>query len=875
LADQLDRLRAALAGRYTIDRPLGQGGMAFVYLAHDVKHEREVAVKVLKPELSATIGAERFLREIRVAAQLQHPNILALYDSGEADGFLYYVMPFVQGESLRDKLNHERQLPIDEAIRFAREAAEGLGYAHGRGVVHRDIKPENILIQGGHALVADFGIAKAVQSASGQKLTETGMAVGTPHYMSPEQSLGGELDGRSDQYSLGCVLYELLIGQAPFDGPNAMAVIARHSLEQVPSLQVVRPSVPDVLEDIVHRTLEKTPADRFSDMAHLVEALSDAEAEAAIQRTSARRAAATPRTPTRVPIETRRTTARIMRPGGTMELPVEAGPDVPAPNPNRRLVVGLATALLFVVLAFGVYALLVRPRGGGGVVASTEADARRVAVLYFQDESPQGELRYLADGLTENLIRELASVQTLSVVSRNGVAPFRGTTAGRDSIARALQVGTLVTGSIEPAGSGKVRVTTRLVDASGTEIARSSFEQPVGGAVEMQDSLASRVAASLRTRLGEEVRVRDQRSRTRSTDAWLALQRAEQARKQAESAIRAGDSAVTEEAFAHADSLARLASSRDPDWNAPTVFLGNIMYRRSRLAVENPVAAGPWIDQGLALANTALGRDNADPDALELRGNLGYWKYLLRLAQGPEADRLLAEARADLEASVRVNPNQAGALGSLSHLYNNDPGTTISDVVLAARRAYEADAYLDNAPTILTRLFYAAYDEDQAVDAVKWCNEGARRFPDDSRFVSCKLWIMTMRGQNADPDSAWKLVRNAAITQDAATGSGAYREHEARMILAAVLARAGLGDSARSVARAARADTDIDPQRSLYDIDAFVQLLAGDKAEALRSLKVYLAANPGRLKDFGSDPGWRFRPLQDDPGFRSMVSTAR
>ena len=245
--------------------------MAFVYLALDAKHERKVVLKVLKPELSATIGAERFLREIRVAAQLQHPNILGLYDSGVADNLLYYVMPFIEGESLRDRLDREHQLPIEDAVRIVREAAEALHYAHERKIIHRDIKPENILLQGGHALVADFGIAKAVE-ASSQKLTETGMAVGA-HYMSPEQSLGGDMDGRSDEYSLGCVLYEILVGQPPFDGPNAMAVLARHSLEQVPSMQVVRNSVPDAVEDATFRALEKTPADRFPSMKEFAEAL--------------------------------------------------------------------------------------------------------------------------------------------------------------------------------------------------------------------------------------------------------------------------------------------------------------------------------------------------------------------------------------------------------------------------------------------------------------------------------------------------------------------------------------------------------------------------------------------------------------------------
>ena len=243
------------------------------------------------PELSASLGADRFLREIRVAANLQHPNILGLYDSGEMDGLLYYVMPFIEGESLRDRLNKEQQLPLTDALQIARESADALQYAHERGIVHRDIKPENILLMGGHALVADFGIARAVSQAGGEKLTQTGMAIGTPHYMSPEQSLGSEhVDARSDIYSLGCVLYELLIGQPPFTGPNSMAIMARHSMEVVPSLQVVRASIPDEVEDAVMQALEKTPADRFQTMKEFGERLSEAEAEAAMMRTAQRRA---------------------------------------------------------------------------------------------------------------------------------------------------------------------------------------------------------------------------------------------------------------------------------------------------------------------------------------------------------------------------------------------------------------------------------------------------------------------------------------------------------------------------------------------------------------------------------------------------------
>jgi len=219
MVDQLARLQTALTGRYTIERELGRGGMAIVYLAQDLKHRRSVAIKVLHPELAAAVGTDRFLREIEIAASLTHPHIVPLHDSGEADSFAYYVMPYVEGESLRERLSRETQLPLDGAVQIAREVADALAYAHSHDVVHRDIKPENILLEAGHAVVSDFGIARAISAAGGEKLTATGLAVGTPAYMSPEQLAGGEhVDGRTDVYSLGCVLYEMLAGSRPSPG---------------------------------------------------------------------------------------------------------------------------------------------------------------------------------------------------------------------------------------------------------------------------------------------------------------------------------------------------------------------------------------------------------------------------------------------------------------------------------------------------------------------------------------------------------------------------------------------------------------------------------------------------------------------------------
>jgi serine/threonine-protein kinase len=290
VTDSISRLTAALADRYLIERELGAGGMATVYLAHDVRHDRKVALKVLRPELSAILGGERFLAEIKTTANLQHPHILSLFDSGEADGLVYYVMPYVEGESLRDRLTREKQLPVEEAVSIAREVADALEYAHQHHIVHRDIKPENILLFGGHAMVADFGIALAAsRSDGGTRMTETGMSLGTPHYMSPEQAMGErEITPKADIYALGCVLYEMLAAEPPFVGATAQAIIARVMTEEPRSLTLQRHTIPPHVEAAVRMALEKLPADRFHSAAAFAAALANpAFAPAATTATAA------------------------------------------------------------------------------------------------------------------------------------------------------------------------------------------------------------------------------------------------------------------------------------------------------------------------------------------------------------------------------------------------------------------------------------------------------------------------------------------------------------------------------------------------------------------------------------------------------------
>ncbi|MBA3639612.1 MAG: serine/threonine protein kinase, partial [Acidobacteria bacterium] len=270
-----ERTQGALRGRFEVEREIGRGGMATVFLARDPRHDRPVAVKVLHPDLAAAIGTDRFLREVRITARLSHPHILPLLDSGEGEGLLYYVMPFVEGESLRARLDRQGALPVQEALTIAREVADALGFAHGRGIVHRDIKPENILLDSGHALVADFGIARAFDEASvADRVTVTGIAVGTPLYMSPEQAEGRrEVDARSDIYSLGCVLYEMLAGAPPFTGPTAHAILARRLSAPAPSVRLTRDSVPESLDATVQRALARSPGDRFQTTAELAQAL--------------------------------------------------------------------------------------------------------------------------------------------------------------------------------------------------------------------------------------------------------------------------------------------------------------------------------------------------------------------------------------------------------------------------------------------------------------------------------------------------------------------------------------------------------------------------------------------------------------------------
>jgi TolB-like protein/tRNA A-37 threonylcarbamoyl transferase component Bud32 len=452
LADLLARLQSALADRYTIEREIGAGGMATVYLAHDQKLGRTVALKVLRPELAAALGGDRFLREIEIAAKLAHPHILALHDCGAADGLLYYTMPFVEGESLRDRLTREKQLPLEDALQIAREVADALGYAHALGLVHRDIKPENILFQAGHAVVSDFGIAKAIAVAGSQRLTETGLAIGTPQYMSPEQAAGeADLDGRSDLYSLGCVLYEMLSGETPYTGPTAQAILAKKLSEPLPRISVVREAVPAGIEAALNKALARTPADRFATAAQFAAALAHPEV---------------------------------------------AGSSLPVPHLRwwRRRAVRLAAAavVLVVVAAAIVVGRWLRP----GAPAS-HYPRTAIAVLPLENLSAEGPQAFFAPGLHDELLTQLSKVAVLSVRARTSVMGYAGTTKPMRTIADELAVGTIVEGSVQVVGN-RLRVNVQLIDAAtDRHVWAEQYDRTLVDAFAVQADIAQRIAEAV------------------------------------------------------------------------------------------------------------------------------------------------------------------------------------------------------------------------------------------------------------------------------------------------------------------------------------------------------------------------------------------
>ena len=551
----IDRLTTALADRYCIERELGAGGMATVYLAHDLKHDRQVAIKVLKPQLGAVLGPERFLDEIKVTANLQHPNLLPLFDSGASDGLLYYVMPYVEGETLRARLVREHQLPVDEVVRLATLMAGALDYAHQRGVVHRDLKPENILLQAGQPVIADFGIALAVAQAGGSRITETGLSLGTPHYMSPEQAAGDRvIDARSDQYALGAVTYEMLTGEPPHTGATAQVIIARLMTEKPRSVRATRSAVSIAIDQSIERALAKSPADRFSSCGGFAKALGT-ESSAAAPRAGV--------------------------------------------SARRWLVV----AGIGGVAAVALIAWLMSGRKDTPT-ASVAPRRQSIAVLPLVNVGGDSAQEYFADGMADELATALGKLPGLKVAARTSSYAFKGR---RDldvkEVGQKLGVDVVLQGSVRRSGD-RMRVSVQLTDArQGVELWSETYDRDTKDAFAVQDSITAATIQKLALSLGAGSLAATRTGRTTSPEAHDLYLRAQTIATQG-----------TETALRRAIELFRQALTKDPDYAqahaaiafqymslADAYMPANIAYDSSRTAARRALARDSLVGDARAL----------------------------------------------------------------------------------------------------------------------------------------------------------------------------------------------------------------------------------------------------------------------------------
>ena len=625
-ADLKDALQAALGSTYTLERELGRGGMATVFLAIDVKHKRRVALKVLHPDLATALGPERFRREIELAAQLQHPHILSVHDSGETPtGLLWFTMPYVEGESLRDRLNRDRQLPIPEALRIASEAAEALDYAHRHGVVHRDIKPENILLAERHALVADFGIARALAPPSGstQTLTETGISLGTPAYMSPEQASGQrDLDGRTDIYSLGAVLYEMLAGEPPFTGPNAQAVIARRFSEHPRRLRSVRDTVPEGVDRAVDTALATVPADRFATAGDLAKALELAD------RASSAPAPAHAAVP-----------AAVSATAPSVKASITGSAAPPSPRARKPFpAVFTALGLGFLVGVGVLFAWRSRSVSAGGAAGAT-----RLAVLPFDNLGDSADA-YFADGLTDAVRNKLAGLNGIEVIASTSSGQYRhsGKTAqqiGQELGARYLLVGKVRWAKLS-AGQSQVQVSPELIDAtSAAEKWGAPFDAPLTDVFQVQSDIAGKVAQELKVALTPASQQTLAQRPTQNLAAYDAYLRS--------TAFQGNDPATLRRSLAYAEQAVALDSTFAAAW-AEVALRHALLYANTTSTPADAAAARHAADRAVALAPRA-------PEGYEARGY-----YALNVARDVQG------AVTALGTAVRLAPSSASAVRRLS-----------------------------------------------------------------------------------------------------------------------------------------------------------------------------------------------------------------
>jgi serine/threonine-protein kinase len=893
--EELDRLRSALADRYRLGREIGRGGMATVYLAEDLKHNRPVAIKVLRPELTSMLGAERFLREIQIEARLQHINILPVHDSGESDGFLYYVMPYVKGESLRQRIEREKQLPLEDALRITHEIGEALSYAHNQGVVHRDVKPENILLSDGHAVLADFGIARAIGAAGGKRITEAGQAIGTPMYMSPEQASGEEeLDGRSDLYSLACVLYEMLAGVPPFTGRTRQAVLARHVLEPPPPLHIQRSSVPPSVSQAIEKALAKAPADRFSSAHDFCTTLETPAEPLAVQEREP--AYGEPPAGRKTRWFLRELVRRLVLHVGLAYLAVawmatefvgvlvELGTLGRWASPALLLVlaVGLpivlvsvwtrrvrpapvltAIAVLAVATLAGDRFLAGAADDGSAIEAAAVLDPLRIAVLPFVDQSPGQELGHLALVFPEYLIDQLSRLEAFDVLPYAAVRRYSHGDALLDSAISELHAGTLVEGTII-SSEREIRIIVRLTDTNELAVIHSAeHRRPRGELLALLDDFTNEVAGALRQELGGVARDLERMAGTDSDEAWEQYAHGREWADHAHELWQAGGPEQALRTYERADSAFVRAESIDPAWVDPIIERGWVTYEKSQIP-GGPRARDPALLRDcIGLASRALELDSRSARALDLRGTARYW--LRESVSHAESVQLRDAAEQDLLAATEIDPTNAHAWHLLSNAYR--VAAKHAEAKRAAEQALEADQYYEERGFIFARLCHTSLVNRQWDEVTRWCEEGRREFPLHNVILNVELLALASPG-GPEPDVtlAWQLLDD--FLEANPPEDRPLLRPSATLYVAAVLARAGLTDSAVAVVRQARAaETEPDPMHDYNE--AHVRLLLGDREQALHLLQAYVEASPGRKQALAGD--WWFESLQSDPRFQELV----
>ncbi|HEX9894965.1 MAG TPA: protein kinase [Gemmatimonadales bacterium] len=698
------KVRLALADRYRVERVLGEGGMATVYLAEDLKHHRKVAVKVMRPELAATLGSDRFLREVEIAAQLSHPHILPMYDSGDADGLLYYVMPYVEGESLHGRLRREGQLPLDEAMRLAREVAEALAYAHDRGIIHRDIKPANIMLSAGHALVADFGIARALGSG-GEALTRTGLAVGTPQYMSPEQATGAsDVDARTDVYAVGSVLYEMIAGEAPFTGPTAQAIIARSLTEPPRPLAATRPGLSPQVEAVVKRALAKSPADRYATAKALADAMVTAmDTSRAVPAASAIEADTGP-SPALVWGLFGVTSAvalalvvilvkRLGLPAWAIGLAVgllafgalvlvstqraERRRRQGQPTPGLARLLTWRNATIGGVLALGLWAVTATTFAARGSAAGSGADAGvRLAILPFENRGAPDD-GYLADGIADEVRGKLTGLPGFRVTARTSTDQYRQTTKSLQQIGRELGVEYLLTATVRWARSGetggRLQVVPELIAArTGEATWQQRFDADVTDIFQVQNAIASRVAGALGVALGGDEQDQLAQRPTDNLAAWDLYLKGR--------ALTANDPATLKQRAGYFEQAAALDSTFGEAWAQLGMALSNLYFNgtpdpaiaaRAKEAADQALAADPDGAQShaaMAGFHSAVQKDAARAEEemlLALRAAPNDPEILTRAASVEQALGRWDDALAKLERARRLDPRSVNTTAAL------------------------------------------------------------------------------------------------------------------------------------------------------------------------------------------------------------------